>query len=157
LENWDGAGKVSSGKLAFKQGDFLFGKLRPYFHKVGIAPIDGICSTDIAVLNAKTRESRSFVISSISEQSFVTYADRTSDGTKMPRTSWAKMEKYGLCIPADQAIQAYDQTTGPLFERIVDNIKESKSLALTRDLLLPRLLSGDVRVKDAEKTIGESI
>src|SRR5258705_2329915 len=42
LDSWEGAGKVTSGKLAFRRGDFLFGKLRPYFHKVGIAPIDGI-------------------------------------------------------------------------------------------------------------------
>ena len=35
LNTWEGAGKVTSGKLAFHRGDFLFGKLRPYFHKVG--------------------------------------------------------------------------------------------------------------------------
>ena len=44
---------MTSGEAALRRSDFLFGKLRPYFHKVGIAPIDGICSTDIVALNAK--------------------------------------------------------------------------------------------------------
>ena len=58
LNSWEGAGKVTSGKLAFHRGDFLFGKLRPYFHKVGIAPLDGICSTDILVLRAEDYQCR---------------------------------------------------------------------------------------------------
>jgi type I restriction enzyme S subunit len=62
LTAWEGAGKVTSGKLAFRKGDFLFGKLRPYFHKVGVAPFDGICSTDIVVLNARERKTAAFVL-----------------------------------------------------------------------------------------------
>jgi type I restriction enzyme, S subunit len=91
LENWEGAGKVTSGKLAFNRGDFLFGKLRPYFHKVGIAPLDGICSTDIVVLNAKMSKARSFVIACISQDEFVAFTDRTSDGTKMPSPHYAAL------------------------------------------------------------------
>jgi type I restriction enzyme S subunit len=125
LEDWEGAGKVTSGKLAFKRGDFLFGKLRPYFHKVGIAPLDGICSTDIVVLNAKSPETRSFVISCISQDQYVAFTDRTSDGTKMPRTSWGRMEKYEICIPTPQIFEAFDETASPLFERLMANIHES--------------------------------
>jgi len=92
LTDWAGAGKVTSGKLAFRKGDLLFGKLRPYFHKVGIAPLDGICSTDIVVLNARERNATAFVLACISQDDFVAFTDRTSDGTKMPRTSWGRME-----------------------------------------------------------------
>jgi type I restriction enzyme S subunit len=155
LDNWEGAEKVTSGKIAFKRGDLLFGKLRPYFHKVGIAPIDGICSTDIVVLNAKDPRQRSFVISCISRDEYVAYTDRTSDGTKMPRTSWGRMEKYAICLPDARALEAFDETTVPMFERIVANIHESKTLAEIRDLLLPKLMAGEIRVKDAEKAIGD--
>jgi type I restriction enzyme S subunit len=58
LSNWDRADKVDSNKIRFSRGDFLFGKLRPYFHKVGVAPIDGICSTDIVVLRSIQRDWR---------------------------------------------------------------------------------------------------
>jgi type I restriction enzyme S subunit len=156
LANWEGAGKVTSGKLEFKRGDFLFGKLRPYFHKVGIAPLDGICSTDIVVLNAKVRKARSFVISCISQDEYVAYTDRTSDGTKMPRTSWGRMEKYEICIPGDRALGAFDEAAVPMFDRIIANIHESKVLAETRDLLLPKLMSGEVRVNAAEDIVGRA-
>jgi type I restriction enzyme S subunit len=153
LSEWEGANKVTSAKLIFRKGDFLFGKLRPYFHKVGIAPLDGICSTDIVVLNAREPNAAAFVLACISQDEFVAFTDRTSDGTKMPRTSWGRMERYGLCLPSRSALEAFKSCVEPMLDRIVSNIHESRALAATRDLLLPKLLSGEVRVKDAEKLV----
>nr|MBF0682422.1 restriction endonuclease subunit S [Pseudomonas sp.] len=53
---------VDSNKSKFEKDDLLFGKLRPYFHKVCIAPSDGICSTDILVLRAKTKPLQSYMV-----------------------------------------------------------------------------------------------
>lgn len=156
LSDWEGAGKVTSGKLAFRKGDFLFGKLRPYFHKVGIAPLDGICSTDIVVLNSREQRAAAFVLACISQDEFVAFTDRTSDGTKMPRTSWGRMERYGLCLPSASALEAFNACVEPMLDRIVSNIQESRALAVMRDFLLPKLMSGEVRVKDAEKLVGEA-
>ena len=44
LTNWDRSEEVGSNKFSFCQGEVLFGKLRPYFHKVGVAVQDGVCS-----------------------------------------------------------------------------------------------------------------
>ena len=156
LSDWEGAGKVTSGKLAFRKGDFLFGKLRPYFHKAGIAPLDGICSTYIVVLNSREQRAAAFVLACISQDEFVAFTDRTSDGTKMPRTSWGRMERYGLCLPSASVLEAFNTCVEPMLDRIVSNIHESRALAVTRDFLLPRLMSGEVRVKDAEKLVGEA-
>lgn len=156
LADWDGAGKVSSNKAAFTAGDFLFGKLRPYFHKVGVAPISGICSTDIVVVRPKTSEWAGFVIACISDDDFVAYTDKTSTGTKMPRTSWSIMAKYALALPPATLAAAFDATVAPMLSRIRANIHESHTLAQTRDLLLPKLMSGEVRVKDAEQLVGEA-
>lgn len=41
---------LASGKFWYRVNDILFGKLRPYFHKVGVAVGDGVCSTDILVV-----------------------------------------------------------------------------------------------------------
>ena len=157
LPVWGGAGKVTSGKLAFHKGDFLFGKLRPYFHKVGIAPVDGICSTDIVVINALERRAAPFVLACISQDDFVAFTDRTSDGTKMPRTSWSRMERYGICLPSKAALEAFNACAEPMLDRIILNVHQSRLLAATRDLLLPKLMSGEIRVEAAEKIIGEKI
>ena len=151
LDTWEGAGKVTSGKFSFRHGDVLFGKLRPYFHKVGIAPLDGICSTDIVVLSAKEKADSTFVICCVSSDEFVAYTNLTSVGTKMPRTTWELMRRYSLCLPPVRLRQAFQSAAEPLFEKIVSSIPETRDLAATRDLLLPKLMSGEIRVRDAEK------
>jgi type I restriction enzyme, S subunit len=66
------------------------------------------------------------------------------------------MEKYKICVPEARALEAFNDAAVPMFDRIVANIHESKVLAETRDLLLPKLMSGEVRVKDAEKIVREA-
>lgn len=157
LDKWGKASKVTSGKLSFKKGDFLFGKLRPYFHKVGIAPINGICSTDILVLRAKKPAASALVASCISQDEFVAYTNQTSGGTKMPRTSWDLMSRYEIALSFDGIIEAFERVTQPLLDRIVSNVLESTTLASLRDLLLPKLMSGEVRLKSAENSISGAI
>ena len=153
LSEWEGAGKVKSNKTRFCKGEILFGKLRPYFHKVGIAPLSGICSTDIVVVVPWTREWRAFVLACMSSDEFVDYTTRTSTGTKMPRTSWKTMAQYKICLPPEQVVRAFQDTVRPLLDRLGDNIHESSALAETRDLLLPKLISGEIRLQDAEKAV----
>lgn len=156
LSQWDGAGKVTSGKTVFRAGDFLFGKLRPYFHKVGMAPVDGICSTDIVVLRPRVPEASAFVLTCISQDVFVAFTDRTSDGTKMPRTSWNRMERFSMCLPSQRGLKTFNTIVEPMLGRIASNIHESRTLGALRDLLLPKLMSGEIRIKDAERTVGEA-
>lgn len=155
LNEWEGAGKVTSNKSSFEAGDFLFGKLRPYFHKVGIAPVAGICSTDIVVVGPRTPSWHAFVIACISDEDFVAYTDKTATGTKMPRTSWPVMAKYKLMIPPDALAHCFNSIVAPKLEKIRVNMEESRTLAETRDLLLPRLMSGELRVAGAERVLDE--
>ena len=48
---------------------------------------------------------------------------------------------------------ARNRVTSPVLERIVANIHEARVLSETRDLLLPKLTSGEIRIRDAERTI----
>ncbi len=153
LAEWEGAGKVTSNKSLFHKGDFLFGKLRPYFHKVGVAALDGICSTDIVVVSAKHTDWSAFTLACISTDEFVAYTDQTSTGTKMPRTSWRTMAQYALCLPPQPTSNVFQSTVQPMIDRIIANIHESRTLAQTRDLLLPKLVSGEIRLRDAEKVV----
>lgn len=60
-------------------------------------------------------------------------------------------------VAAPAVMKAADELIRPLFDRQLTNELESRTLAITRDLLLPRLMSGEVRVKDAEKLVSEAI
>ena len=153
LPEWGETGSVSSRKSVFKAGDILFGKLRPYFHKVGIAPVDGLCSTDIVVLGARQPKWSALVLACVSSSAFVAHTSQTATGTKMPRTSWKAMSRYELCRPTDAIASEFQRIISPLFLRIVANIHESRTLAALRDTLLPQLISGALRVHAAKKLL----
>jgi type I restriction enzyme, S subunit len=149
LFDWSTAAGLESGKFAFKQGEILFGKLRPYFHKVGVAPLDGVCSTDIVVIAPDAPEWFGFVLGHASSDAFVQYTNSGSTGTKMPRTSWVEMARYAVPVPPKPAAEAFNGIVQPYVARIIAAIHENRTLAALRDALLPKMISGELRVKDA--------
>lgn len=58
-------------------------------------------------------------------------------------------------IAPKQIVLAFEGIAGPILDRIVQNERESRTLAQTRDLLLPRLMSGELRVTAGEVVAGE--
>ena len=123
----------------------MFGKLRPYFHKVGPAPVDGVCSTDIVVVRPRRPTLGGFVLGHLSSAEFVDYASATSSGTRMPRTNWKDMAAYPVVMPPNDVVEAFEAAVSGLLQRIRNNILESRRLAEARDALLPNLLSGELR------------
>ena len=148
LAAWGRVGEVTSNKSAFNKGEILFGKLRPYFHKVGIAPINGVCSTDIIVIASKAVEWSAFVLACVSSVEFVSYTNQGSTGTKMPRTNWTTMRDYRICCPPARVEGAFQHVMQPVLGRIAANVHESRTLAALRDTLLPKLISGELRIKE---------
>jgi type I restriction enzyme S subunit len=157
LEDWGFSEDVVSNKFRFYQGEILFGKLRPYFHKVGVAVQDGVCSTDILVLAPKFPEWYAAVLCIASSTDFVNYTDATSTGTKMPRTNWQDIARYEIVVPSRNVTYLFNQQVKPLVEMIRSNILQSHTLAAIRDALLPKLLSGEIRVRNAEKVMEEVV
>lgn len=153
LSDWGKAGDVASNKFAFRAGDILFGKLRPYFHKVGVAAIDGVCSTDILVIRPKNPDWFGFVLGHASSTEMVDFATAGSTGTKMPRTSWNELSRFEISIPPDEIAKAFNTIVLPLVQKIKANVHEPRTLGEIRDALLPRLISGEIRINQAEKLI----
>ena len=130
----------------------MFGKLRPYFHKVVIAPVSGIASTDALVIRPVDDVWSAMVVCIVFSEDFVAYTDRTSTGTKMPRTSWPTMGQYKVALPPASVAFAFQRMSSCLFEGIVSRVIESRRLASQRDALLPKLISGDLRVTEVNIT-----
>jgi type I restriction enzyme S subunit len=146
LSDWGVADDLASNKYKFKRGEILFGKLRPYFHKVGVAPIDGVCSTDILVIRAKKSQWCGLVLGHISSRELIDYATALSTGTKMPRTNWHDIARYEIVLPSAELAEKYSELVEQFVQRIQSNIEKSRTLAALRDALLPKLMSGEVRV-----------
>ena len=148
LSEWGSADGLESNKFEFKRGEILFGKLRPYFHKVGVAPVDGVCSTDIVVVAPRAIEWFGFVLGHVSSEAFVEYTNAGSTGTKMPRTVWGEMARYSVVMPPATVAEAFTKQIRPAVDRMIAAIHESRTLAVLRDTLLPKLISGELRVND---------
>jgi type I restriction enzyme S subunit len=156
LDRWGHAFQLESNKSEFQQGNILFGKLRPYFHKVGIAPVDGVCSTDILVVSETSADWSAFVLMHLSSDALVTHTDRCSTGTKMPRASWDHIGTYEVALPPLEIARLLTAAISPMTGRIIAGIHESRTLAALRDALLPKLISGELRVGDAERVLAAS-
>ncbi len=159
LTLWNGGSgdDATSNKSRFSKGDLLFGKLRPYFHKVAIAPTDGICSTDILVIRCADSAYREFMYLSLFQDEVIQYVSDASGGTRMPRTNWETLEGYACVIPSRPVALAFGEIVAPMIETMMQCVSENAALSKIRDLLLPRLISGKLRVADAESLIEEAI
>jgi len=149
LDAWETATELGSNKLAFKKGEVLFGKIRPYFHKVSVAPFDGLCSADTIVIRSRRPEHYATVVACVSSEDFVAEASATANGAKMPRASWGVLENYQVVIPKGEAADKFSTLFADTIAHQQSLIFQIQNLRRTRDLLLPRLLSGQVDLKGA--------
>ena len=153
LSQWQIDAEIASNKYRFRKGEILFGKLNPHFHKVGIAPIDGVCSTDILVIQPIEVGWFGVVLGLVSSDNFVAYTTACSKGTTLPRTNWNDMSRYEIALPKVEIAQKYTEFIRPIIKRIIKNIHQSRTLSQIRDTLLPKLLSGEIRVDDADEIL----
>jgi type I restriction enzyme S subunit len=156
LNEWGTARDVQSTKLAFKRGEILFGKIRPYFHKVGVAPVDGVCSSDAIVIVPKEQEFFPAVLCCVSSKAFVDHATQTSQGTKMPRANWGVLVKYPLPLPPCPLLEEFNAFINDIVDEVRNLIFKNRNLRATRDFLLPKLISGQIDVEDMDIAVGES-
>ena len=147
LWRWGRVGDTVSGKARFKRGEILFGKLRPYFHKVSVPWFDGVASTDILTIAPKSPDWFGFALGHFSSTALVDYATAASNGTKMPRTSWEDLARWQVAMPPVELGRSLSAVFRPLVSKMGKAIEESTVLGETRDALLPKLLSGEIRVK----------
>lgn len=153
LQRFGAGGDVTSAKNAFETGDTLFGKLRPYFHKVGVAPESGVCSTDILVIRALDERTRWLVAAASGSSEAIARAVQNSNGTRMPRAKWEDIADLAVPDPASREVAAFEAWAEALGKRCFAAVVENETLAKTRDELLPLLMSGRITVKDAVKRV----
>jgi type I restriction enzyme S subunit len=148
LSAWSTADQATSQKIAFRRGDILFGKIRPYFHKVAFASFDGIASTDAIIMRPKKSEVAGLVLETVFSDPFVTAATASSTGSKMPRADWNVMKRYGVALPnqGSDTLSKYQDLFRPIVSKIDSHVQQNVELTQLRDWLLPLLMNGQVRV-----------
>ena len=99
LTAWGNSSDNTFSKV-FHKGQVLFGRRRAYLKKAAVAPFDGLCSSDITVIEAKANlilpELLPFVIQN---DAFFDYAVGKSAGSLSPRVKWEHLKKYEFELP----------------------------------------------------------
>ena len=139
----------SASKVAQK-GDLLFGRIRPYFGNVALVGREAVVAQSVEVLRAKKREFREVSYLGLSSREFIETATTLSHGTTMPQVKWSDLSRQELSVPTNEDILDLHQRLSPLFELIEILPKEFEHLACLRTVMLSELMSGRLRVRDAE-------
>jgi type I restriction enzyme S subunit len=143
-------------KLRFERRDVLFGKIRPYFHKVSWAPFSGVASSDAIVFRAKKDRDFALVTALTSSDAFVANSVKTSNGTKMPRANPTVLRAYPLPLAPTCILEQFQSVAESVIELGGRLQAANQSLAAARDLLLPRLISGELSVAAAERQLEDA-
>jgi type I restriction enzyme S subunit len=148
LSEWEEVSEIGSNKLGFNLGDILFGKIRPNFHKVGVAQVDGVCSSDTFVFSPKNAKHHALISMVTFSNEFVAQAVQTSQGSKMPRASWDVLKEFPVPVPAQYIMEKFSSVVDPAIKQIRVLSLKNRNLKKQRDMLLPKLISGQIELKD---------
>lgn len=135
-----------------QHGDVLWSCVRPNrrSHAQVMHPeADTIASTGFAVLTA-TKVPFTFLYFATTTDDFVAFLTNNATGAAYPAVSGATFEKADLLIPPAPLLKKFGNATIPMAEQIHTLQRQIQNLRRTRDLLLPRLLSGQVHLPAVE-------
>jgi type I restriction enzyme S subunit len=133
-------------------GDTIWSCVRPnrrsylFIHR---PPADLVVSTGFAVLTPKG-VAPSYLYAWVTTDEFVDYLTNRADGSAYPAVRPDDFARAEILVPDAQSMQRFEDTVGPMRSLIAQNEQECRTLADLRDTLLPKLMSGEVRVTDIE-------
>lgn len=143
--------EAQSSLVTFEKDDILFGAMRPYQHKVAMAPFAGITRTTCFVIRPKMPQAWSWLFLTLFQQPSVDYATMICNGADRPYVVWNKgMERMKLLRPDDALLAKFEGVARPILDSISSMYFVQLKLKDCRDKLLPRLISGKLSVENLD-------
>ena len=141
LQDFLPSSKVNSSIIQFKKYDILFGNMRPYFKRVGLAPFDGITRTTTFVIRPKEEKFLYWLLFYLARDEIINYATSASVGSTIPYVEWDALKNYEVVKPDEKIIKKFNAISSVIMESVFSNMKMIRELTQTRDILLPKLMS----------------
>lgn len=146
LGSMDSIENAESSLVSFKKTDILFGAMRPYFHKVIMAPFSGLTRSTCFVISPKNESYRYFLYLLLFQKSSIDYATTICVGSTMPYTVWKDFSRMPIVIPTEDIVIRFAKIVRPIIASIESIYFSNNYLVKQRDLLLPRLMSGKLSI-----------
>lgn len=149
LKNSIAGSAAKTSLVSFKKNDILFGAMRPYFHKVVLAPFDGTTRTTTFVLRVMNPSYLTYSLFTVYQDEAVAFATNNSQGTTIPYAVWNNsFENYPIIFPPEPIAKVFNDLVLPFIEYGYSLIAQNQSLVEIRDGLLPRLISGELQIPE---------
>ncbi|MDA8283677.1 MAG: restriction endonuclease subunit S [Actinomycetota bacterium] len=149
----------------FVNGDTLMARITPCLENGKVAYVDclgddqtGVGSTEFIVLRPREPLPSQFSYFLARSERFSTYAVRHMSGSSgRQRCPVEAVERYDIARPDSADLAKFAALAGPSFAAMRGALNESLILATLRDTLLPKLLSGELQVRDPESLVAQAV
>ncbi len=139
----------SRARRVLRPGDTIMGTVRPGNGSFALVNRRGLTgSTGFAVLRPKTAIERETVYCAASSPGNVDRLARLADGGAYPAVSPVTVLDTAVVLPETRTRRAFSSLAAPLLNQLQENQREAQILGGIRDALLPRLVSGEIRLRD---------
>ena len=154
--------EIKSNKTPVPDGAVLVSKLNPHIPRiwqVGKAGVNAVCSTEFIVWTPKAPANSAFLYCLASSAEFNSAMRQLVTGTSNShqRVKPDQLSDIRVFAASRAAILECSKLLLALIEQVLQNRQQSRSLAQLRDTLLPKLISGELRVPDAERIVGGAV
>jgi len=150
---------IKSNKYLVTDGVFMVSKLNPRFPRIWVpskyTSRRRICSTEFLVCRPKVKIDTPFALHVTKSRSVVQQMSDLASGTSNSHQRVRPADFVGLPFvkPSSALVELFSEMVGPMLEKHLLTRDENQALSKSRDTLLPRLISGELRVPDAEKML----
>jgi len=121
-------------------------------------PVEAVFASYLVRLKTESLAHAYFVYGFLKSQAYADYAGGAMGGSSVQKSMNAKViVDVSLIIPPQQVLDRFLGYVLPLRKRLAANVEEAATLANIRDTLLPKMLSGEIRIKDAEKFVERAL
>jgi type I restriction enzyme S subunit len=116
-----------------------------------------VISLDVAVVKPVSDHLKYYLYGMARSKEFEERMLSFTSGTTVLHLAKNAIPEHSSAIPSEKLLNDYHNVADSNFQRIVGNIEESQTLAKLRDVLMPKLISGELRIPQAEKMVEEAI
>jgi type I restriction enzyme, S subunit len=158
VTSYDADDAPSRAQRVLRPLDTIVGTVRPGNGSYALIGDEGLTgSTGFAVLRPLRRESSEYVYLAATAHENIERLSNLADGGAYPAVRPEIVFATQVPRVGQALINKFSQQVSPMIAGIADNDRTSRSLAQLRDTLLPKLISGELRVPDAEHIVGAAV